>query len=157
LPPVQVLLTVVASIATLLGGDHPGEVDGQVVPAEMVRQLLRGLTGHAAAAESAAVDAGATEADARPWQEIEQEQLENWLTELDQRLQADDLDSQPDPAPDTVGTGATPPTVAPTLTCSAVVPTPTGPPTPTGSTTPEDPVGATGRSGCTIPARRRRR
>ncbi|WP_199582719.1 HNH endonuclease signature motif containing protein [Blastococcus sp. TF02-9] len=45
LPPVQVLLTVVASIATLTGGDEPGEVDGQVVPAEMVRQLLAALTG----------------------------------------------------------------------------------------------------------------
>jgi hypothetical protein len=28
LPPVRVLLTVVASIGTLLGGDAPGEVDG---------------------------------------------------------------------------------------------------------------------------------
>src|SRR5215207_1187898 len=33
LPPVQVLLTVVASIATLAGSDAPGEIDGQVVPA----------------------------------------------------------------------------------------------------------------------------
>ena len=45
LPPVQVLLTVVASLGTLLGGDQPGEVDGQVVPAEMVRHLLRALAG----------------------------------------------------------------------------------------------------------------
>ena len=30
LPPVQVLLTVVASIGTLAGGDEPGEIDGQV-------------------------------------------------------------------------------------------------------------------------------
>ena len=44
LPPVQVLLTVVASIATLAGSDDPGEVDGQVVPAEMIRQLLAALT-----------------------------------------------------------------------------------------------------------------
>ena len=40
LPPVQVLLTVVASMSTLLGGDAPAEVDGELVPAEMVRQLV---------------------------------------------------------------------------------------------------------------------
>ncbi|WP_158550802.1 DUF222 domain-containing protein [Geodermatophilus sp. TF02-6] len=45
LPPVQVLLTVVASIGTLLGGDAPGEVDGQLVPAEMVRRLARAFAG----------------------------------------------------------------------------------------------------------------
>ncbi len=44
-PPVQVQLTLVASVATALGGDAPGEVDGHPVPAEMVRGLLRGLTG----------------------------------------------------------------------------------------------------------------
>jgi hypothetical protein len=31
-------------MGTLLGGDTPGEVDGQVVPAEMIRHLLRTLT-----------------------------------------------------------------------------------------------------------------
>jgi hypothetical protein len=45
LPPVQLLLTVVASLSTLAGGDDPGEVDGHVVPAEMVRELLRLLGG----------------------------------------------------------------------------------------------------------------
>ena len=45
LPPVQVLLTVVTPIATLAGGDEPGELDGHVVPAELVRQLLAALTG----------------------------------------------------------------------------------------------------------------
>ena len=45
LPPVQVLLTVVASVGTVVGGDEPGEIDGQVVPAEMVRTLLRALAG----------------------------------------------------------------------------------------------------------------
>ncbi|MPQ98512.1 DUF222 domain-containing protein [Modestobacter sp. I12A-02628] len=43
LPPVQARLTVVATVETLAGGDAPGEVDGQVVPAEMVRHLARGL------------------------------------------------------------------------------------------------------------------
>jgi hypothetical protein len=50
LPPIQVLLTVVASMGTLLGGDAPGEVDGQVVPAEVVRQPLRALAARSAQA-----------------------------------------------------------------------------------------------------------
>ncbi|MGK5115791.1 hypothetical protein MY520_27800, partial [Geodermatophilus sp. CPCC 205506] len=56
------------SIGTLLGGDAPGEVDGQVVPAEMIRQLLQALTGHHPAApdtdtDTAAADAGPATAD----------------------------------------------------------------------------------------------
>lgn len=43
LAPVQAQLTVVASAATLAGGDEPGEVAGQVVPAELVRALARAL------------------------------------------------------------------------------------------------------------------
>jgi hypothetical protein len=42
-PPVQARLTVVAGVATLLGGDQPGEIDGEPVPAEMVRALARAL------------------------------------------------------------------------------------------------------------------
>jgi len=45
LPPVQVQLTLVAAVATALGGDAPAEVDGHPVPAELARELLRGLTG----------------------------------------------------------------------------------------------------------------
>ena len=43
LPPVQALLTVVASVGTLTGGDAPGEIDGQPVPAELIRALLSAL------------------------------------------------------------------------------------------------------------------
>ncbi|MGY1914728.1 DUF222 domain-containing protein [Blastococcus sp. SYSU DS0973] len=43
LPPVQAQLTVVAGVRTLLGGDEPGEIGGQPVPAEMVRALSRAL------------------------------------------------------------------------------------------------------------------
>jgi hypothetical protein len=39
LPPVQVQLTLVAAVKTMLGGDEPGEVDGDVVPAALVREL----------------------------------------------------------------------------------------------------------------------
>jgi hypothetical protein len=44
LPVVQVLLTVVAALPTLAGGDQPGEIDGEPVPAELVRELLAALT-----------------------------------------------------------------------------------------------------------------
>jgi uncharacterized protein DUF222 len=39
LAPVQAQLTVVAAIRTLLGDDEPGEVNGDLVPAAMVREL----------------------------------------------------------------------------------------------------------------------
>ncbi|SHN83056.1 hypothetical protein SAMN05660350_03363 [Geodermatophilus obscurus] len=45
LPPVQALLTIVASVHTALGGDAVGEVDGRPVPAEMARQLARAFAG----------------------------------------------------------------------------------------------------------------
>jgi hypothetical protein len=45
LPPVQALLTIVASVHTALGGDQLGEVDGTAVPAEMARQLARAFAG----------------------------------------------------------------------------------------------------------------
>jgi hypothetical protein len=38
-PPVQIGLTVVAGVDTMAGGDAPGEVEGQPVPAVMVREL----------------------------------------------------------------------------------------------------------------------
>ena len=43
LAPVQAQLTVVATVRTLLGDDEPGEVDGDLVPAEMVRELAYAL------------------------------------------------------------------------------------------------------------------
>src|SRR3954451_20739520 len=43
LAPVQALLTIVATVQTLLGGNDPGEVGGDVVPAETVRGLARAL------------------------------------------------------------------------------------------------------------------
>ncbi|WP_308200602.1 DUF222 domain-containing protein [Klenkia sp. PcliD-1-E] len=43
LTAVQAELTVVVALQTLLGDDEPGEVSGDVVPAAMVRDLLRSL------------------------------------------------------------------------------------------------------------------
>jgi hypothetical protein len=39
LPPVTIALTLVATLETMLGGAEPGQVDGHLVPAEMVREL----------------------------------------------------------------------------------------------------------------------
>ncbi|MGY1840367.1 MULTISPECIES: DUF222 domain-containing protein [unclassified Modestobacter] len=90
LPPVQLMLHLVAPVATVLGGDAPGEVDGQVVPAEMVRALVQafgGVSGFAAdleadadtdaeadaAAESAAEADGEVEATAEATAEADGE------------------------------------------------------------------------------------
>ncbi|MGY1694590.1 DUF222 domain-containing protein [Geodermatophilus sp. SYSU D00814] len=56
-PPVQVALSVVAPVGALLGGDQPCEIDGQVVPAEVVRALLAALTGHATVTATETADA----------------------------------------------------------------------------------------------------
>src|SRR4051794_6931298 len=45
LPPVQVLLTLIAPLATVLGGDAPAELNGRVIAAETARALLNALTG----------------------------------------------------------------------------------------------------------------
>ncbi len=112
LPPVQVLLTVVASIATLAGGDDPGEVDGQVVPAEMIRQLLAALTAaqqpdadampDAMPGADAMRDAAATRqrsADDVPWQDAEQDELSRWWAEMKRRVLSGEL-VDPDPWPE---------------------------------------------------------
>ncbi|MGY1640948.1 hypothetical protein ACI782_07395 [Geodermatophilus sp. SYSU D00703] len=39
MPPVTIALTLVATLETMLGGNEPGQVDGHLVPAEMVREL----------------------------------------------------------------------------------------------------------------------
>ncbi|GHE08204.1 HNH endonuclease signature motif containing protein [Klenkia taihuensis] len=61
---VQAEVTVVVALQTLLGGDEPGEVSGDVVPAAMVRDLLRslGLLRDGAAVDGEAIDAGLAEA-----------------------------------------------------------------------------------------------
>ena len=43
LPVVQAAVTVVAPVATLVGGDQPAEVGGEPVPAELARALAQGM------------------------------------------------------------------------------------------------------------------
>ncbi|MGX5654753.1 DUF222 domain-containing protein [Geodermatophilus nigrescens] len=64
LSPVQVVLTVVAPVGALLGGDQPCEIDGQVVPAEVVRALLSALTGARVATAEDTTAEGAMPEDA---------------------------------------------------------------------------------------------
>lgn len=92
-PPVQVLLTVVASMGTLLGGDGAAEIDGHPVPAEMVRRLLQAL---APAPTPPAPDGPARPAvSAAPWQRREQEELEQWWAELEARVLSEELGGPP--------------------------------------------------------------
>ena len=65
LAPVQAQLTVVATVQTLLGGDDPGEIAGDVVPAETVRALARAL-GLLPAEPAAPGDAPSAPAGAQP-------------------------------------------------------------------------------------------
>ncbi|MGY1670681.1 DUF222 domain-containing protein [Geodermatophilus sp. SYSU D00710] len=121
LPPVQVTLTVVAPVGALLGGDAACEVDGQVVPAELVRALLAALTGHRADATTgtAGTDAIATDtepaqaasegaevSDPQPasggddvlgWEAREQAELEAWWARMERRVLAGEFDAEPPP------------------------------------------------------------
>jgi hypothetical protein len=86
LPPVQVLLTVVASLATLAGGDAPGEIDGQVVPAEMIRQFLTALLAREQPPPAADVHDSAADDDLALWEETLREELAAWGTETERRV-----------------------------------------------------------------------
>lgn len=114
LPPVRVLLTVVASVAGLAGGDAPAEIDGQVVPAELVRALLRALAG--GPGERAHTDLGEPTASrsreeprvAAPGAEpfsmdelADDAEISAWWDEMERRVLADELvDPDPEPLPD---------------------------------------------------------
>ncbi|SDN05991.1 hypothetical protein SAMN05660642_03954 [Geodermatophilus siccatus] len=95
LPPVRVLLTLVASVATMLGGDAPAELDGEVLPAEMARRLAHAFAG------VDPVDGAAGPGSAVAWQEAEQAELAAWWDEVERRLLAGELPDEPewDPNP----------------------------------------------------------
>src|SRR3954447_4680710 len=99
-PPVQVALTLVAAVSTVLGGDAPGELGGKVVPAEMVRQLLRVLAGVDAGAAALAEPAPAANDAAAPV-DLAADPEEGWSAEFERRLFAGEFDG-PDPVPDDV-------------------------------------------------------
>ncbi|WP_448618931.1 HNH endonuclease signature motif containing protein [Geodermatophilus sp. URMC 65] len=100
LPPVRVLLTLVASVATMLGGDAPAELDGELLPAEMARQLARAFVGFDPVA------AAADEPPGMPWQEAEQAELAAWWDEVERRLLAGELSDEPEWGPDRLSADA---------------------------------------------------
>jgi hypothetical protein len=99
IPPVQAQLTVVAGVRTLLGGDEPGEIGGQPVPAEMVRALARalGLLPGPAAPERTS-NATAHNGPAAP-QPTEEEALADWWTATEARV-LEEWGGEEDPPPD---------------------------------------------------------
>jgi hypothetical protein len=129
LPPVQVLLTVVASLATVAGGDQPGEIDGQPVPAELIRQFLRALDAGAdpepaptaatvtmadpadtvvPVAPADAVDAADPAGEViwandvvgeRTWEEFVDREVAAWSAEMERRILAGEFDADLPPGP----------------------------------------------------------
>ena len=99
LPPVQILLTMVASISTLAGGDAPGEIDGQVVPAEMIRQFLAALTARLGVIADDGEQAGEQSGGSVPWEELEQDELCRWWAEMERRVLSGELVDPDEDAP----------------------------------------------------------
>src|SRR4051794_5664153 len=100
IPPVRVLLTLVAPLQTALGGDAPAELNGRVVAAETARQLLNALTG-AGVGEGALAelqDLAATDTEAT---DTEAPDIEAPDTDWERRLEEGEFDD-PDPMPDEV-------------------------------------------------------
>jgi hypothetical protein len=114
LPPVQVLLTVVASLATVAGGDQPDEIDGQPVPAELIRQFLRALDAGVDPATAPTAPAVMTTDVAGPageviwaddvvsdrvWEEFVHREAAAWGAELERRVLAGEFDDPLPPGP----------------------------------------------------------
>jgi hypothetical protein len=120
LPPVQVTLTLVASVATVLGGDAPAEVDGHPVPAEIARGLLRAVTGadlrDPDRGPEPEPEFGLPDPDEYAAYVAAERDFALWQEELERRIAAGDVDD-PEPWPDDPAEpapgAATPPAEAP--------------------------------------------
>lgn len=102
-PPVQARLTVVAGVHTLAGGDEPGEVDGEPVPAEMVRALARalGLLPDAPADPASTVTGDGGWQDGPPveaWTDEGRAADERWWAEVEARALRGAWGGEEDPA-----------------------------------------------------------
>ena len=118
LPPVQARFTVVAGVRTLAGGDQPGEIGGEPVPAEMVRALSRALgllpapdapagtdtsTAPSADSDTAAADSsGLVVDDGAPetWPDWLRDAGERWEAEVEARALAGVWGGEDDPPPE---------------------------------------------------------
>ncbi|TYP86121.1 DUF222 domain-containing protein [Blastococcus xanthinilyticus] len=103
--PVQAQLTVVAGVRALLGSDEPGEIGGQVVPAELVRALARalGLFPGDAAAEVGPPAPGPADPAPAPQRRYptEEEELADWWAATE-ALVLREWGGEPDPPPEVV-------------------------------------------------------
>ena len=110
---VRVLLTVVASLGTLAGGDEVGEIGGRVVPPEMIRELLR-LFGPQPPAEPQPGPEPEAQPDPEPEAQPEPEPVvepepdtgdeewvaeEEWWADAESRVLAELVDPDPEPIP----------------------------------------------------------
>jgi hypothetical protein len=98
-PPVQVLLTLVAPLQTALGGDGPAELNGRTISAEAARQLLDMITG-AGLGEGALAELRrlADPPDDMPAEPVDSDDR---FAEWERQLADGELD-EPDPMPDEV-------------------------------------------------------
>jgi len=102
LPPVQAHLTLVAPVATMVGGDAPGEISGQPVPAELVRALARalGLVPDVAPAD-ARPDAPSVDPETNPVDdEHRRAALERWWAEVEEHALRGEWGGEDSPPPD---------------------------------------------------------
>ena len=99
LSPVQAHLTLVAPLATMVGGDAPGEISGQPVPAELVRALARalGLVPEAPHDVPAVDVPPATHMDVAA--DDHPEALERWWAEVEERALRGEWGGEEDPPP----------------------------------------------------------
>ncbi|MGZ4505859.1 MAG: DUF222 domain-containing protein [Blastococcus sp.] len=87
LPPVQAQWTLVAPVSTLAGGDQPGEIGGQPVPAEMIRSLARAFGLLPDPADDPDTDSPDTDS---PDPAAVREAEERWWAEVEQRVLAEE-------------------------------------------------------------------
>jgi hypothetical protein len=97
-PAVQAQLTLVAPVGTMIGGNQPGEIGGEPVPAEMVRALARGLglLPDVPAAEPAPEDDAEDDAE----DVARAEALERWRTEVEARALRGEWGGEEEPPPE---------------------------------------------------------
>jgi hypothetical protein len=103
-PSVQAHMTVVAPVPTFIGGDQPGEIAGEPVPAEMVRALARGLGLLPDVAPSntpeAAFASGGPPCEARTEDDPETQALEAWWSEVEARALRGEWGGEDAPPPE---------------------------------------------------------
>lgn len=107
LPMVQADVTVVAPVATMVGGDQPAEVGGHPVPAEMARALAQGMgllpattTDPCDARPAGRIDDLELDADPVTHDSLVAAADEAWWAEVEARVARGEWGGEDDPPPD---------------------------------------------------------